>query len=70
MKPPDLKVGDDAIHVERLSWGGKDRGICAVKIVRETKTLWIDDHRTRWRKSDGAMVPQYVSPRYVVPVPK
>lgn len=64
-----FKVGDEALHVERIPFAsaGAPRLICRVRIVRETATLWIDDGGTRYRKSDGAMYPQYVSPRYLVP---
>ncbi len=55
----DVKVGDRLVHVER--YGGSGRKFIRVStLVRETKTQWIDDVGTRWRKSDRAMVPQYV----------
>ncbi len=63
---PALKVGDKAIHVERFA--GREREVLRVKIVRETQTQWIDDTGDRWRKSDGALVPQYFIPRYLVTV--
>lgn len=52
-------VGRLAAHVERYGGSGR-RLIRVVKIDRETKTQWVDDIGTRWRKSDGAMVPQYI----------
>ena len=58
MSAPSFKVGNKAVHVEFYGGTGR-RLIRACAIVRETKTQWIDDIDTRWRKSDGAMVPQY-----------
>jgi hypothetical protein len=63
-----LRVGAEAVHVERLLAGGRPREIRRARIVRETKTQWIDDLGTRWRKSDGAKVPQYVSDRFLISV--
>jgi hypothetical protein len=66
MTPPAFaSLPAPAVHVERIGYGAP-RFIYAVTVVRETKTQWIDDAGTRWRKSDGAMVPQYVSPRYLM----
>lgn len=61
-----FKVGDRAVHFE--SYGGSGRRfIRVVTIQRETKTQWVDDTGTRWRKSDSAMVPQYsAGPRYLM----
>lgn len=58
MSSPDLKVGDVAVHVE-LYGGSGIRRVKDITILRETKTQWIDRSGTRWRKSDGAMIPQY-----------
>lgn len=55
-----------AVHVARLSCSSRPRHVLDVKIVRETKTMWVDDRGDRWRKSDGALVPQYVEPRYLM----
>lgn len=66
MTAPALKVGDRALHVER--WLGSKRVIREARIVRETKSHWIDDQGKAWRKRDGAMVPQYVCARFLEPI--
>lgn len=68
LSAPDLKVGDTAVHVERYGGSGVRRKN-EVTIIRETATQWIDRRGTRWRKSDGAMVPQYsAGPRFLMTV--
>ena len=59
-----IQIGADVVHVERLC--GTAREVRRGKIVRETKTLWVDDIGTKWRKSDGSMVPQYIAPRFIM----
>ena len=55
MSAPTLKVGDAAVHVERL-FRSVPREILRVTIVRETPTQWIDSTGTAWRKRDGRSV--------------
>ncbi len=57
MSGPSLYVGGAAVYVERYSMTGH-KMIRVVTIVRETKTQWIDDMDRRWRKRDGAKMPQ------------
>lgn len=65
MTAPVLKVGDVAVHVDRIL-GGRPRQIRRATIVRETPTLWIDDIGGRWRKSDGRSVPDYMGCRFLM----
>ncbi len=65
MSAPVVKVGDVAVHVERL-FAGPPREIRRGAIVRETRTQWVDDVGTRWSKATGEKVPQYLSPRYLM----
>lgn len=68
MSAPAVNVGDTVVHVERFTWGGSSREILRTKIVRETKTQWVDASGGRWRKADGSRVhPCYgCLPRFIM----
>ncbi len=62
----DFKVGTKVVHVERYGGSGH-REICRGTIVRETRTMWVDDAGMQYSKVTLASVPQYIdNSRYIV----
>ena len=63
-----LEVGSEVVHVEpRYRPLVEGREILRTTITRETKAQWTTADGSRWRKSDGARVPQYKpGPRFIV----
>lgn len=54
-----------ALHVRRF-FGGEPSVICKVTIIRQTRTLWIDNCGGRWKKSTGECSPSYLGERWLM----
>ena len=62
-----LTVGDRAIVSQRSYGLNKQVGL--VTIDRETETVLVDGQGSKWRKDDGAKVPQYkLAPKFLMSV--
>jgi hypothetical protein len=65
MSSTEIKVGTEVNHVAIRPY----RVILRTRIVRETRTQWVDAHGNHWRKSNCEEVSRYEpEPRKIEPV--